>query len=121
MPVRIATFADLQLIAKVLAAAFYDEELNAYFFPYRETHPEDYLRAWYHVVLKKWWDYNSIWIVSYVLVKSSEGSHNKGDGCQQEQITGAAQWSMEGIKHKTSTGLGDYINPGKAMWLERPC
>lgn len=87
MPIRVAKYGDLRVIAEVLAAAFDGEELNSYFFPYRKEYYADYVKAWYHVVLEKWWNYNSIWLVSYI--KSTEAE-------SREIITGASQWERAG-------------------------
>lgn len=88
---RIATFADLKSIAEILAAAFYDEELNAYFFPNRKQYPEDYVHAWYQVVLERWWNCDNVWLVSYTdrLIDSN------GIAGRPSEVTGAAQWATE--------------------------
>ena len=98
MPVRLATYRDLHTIAEVLAAAFDGEDLNSYFFPYRKEYPADYIKAWYQVVLEKWWDYSVVWFVSY-----KEGEHT---------ITGCAQWERAGEGSSDFWGLSSW-DPSK--------
>lgn len=113
MPVRIATFADLESIARVLAAAFSDEELNAYFYPHREKYPEDYIRSWYHTVLEKWWGYDNIWVVSYEATNpaSDTSKHDSSQG----KVTGAAQWARVGNKPGEMLGLYGVWDPSKSL------
>ncbi|KAK5940892.1 hypothetical protein PMZ80_007309 [Knufia obscura] len=94
MSLRVATYADLTRISEILAAAFYDEELNDYFFPYRRQYPADYLSVWKQVVLEKWWDYNSIWLVNC--------EHAGGDS---GQVLGVAQWSRAGSNSECLWGV----------------
>lgn len=120
MPVRKATFADLRSIAEILAAAFYDEELNAYFFPHRQQYPEDYVQAWYQTVLEKWWDYDNVWIVSYIDVKQDAKSSSDESTGIQGQITGAAQWARAGVENGKPLDLQRKLDPSKFLlegWL----
>lgn len=102
MPIRFARYSDLRVIAETLAAAFDGEELNSYFFPYRKEFYEDYVRAWYHVVLEKWWNYNGLWLVSFI-----EGSNGA------ETITGASQWERTGKGAEKVWGLNSW-DPSKS-------
>jgi hypothetical protein len=85
MPIRRARYSDLPTISSILAASFYDEELHAYFFPQRQQYPDEYVRAWYQKVLKCWWDYSRVFVVSY---------DEAGRGA--EVITGVAEWQRVG-------------------------
>lgn len=94
MPLRLATYADLPRISETLAAAFYDEQLNDYFFPHRRQYPDDYVRAWHHCVVERWWDYNSIWLVNYEHVDS-----------RVNEVVGVAQWCRAGVGSEAVWGL----------------
>lgn len=118
MPVRIATYADLKSVAKILAAAFDNEELNAYFFPYRKQHPEDYLKAWYQVVLEKWWDYSNIWVVSYEPKEPVVGTIHAKPGStisQEGNVTGVAQWARTGLGSEKLWGLHGSWDPSESF------
>lgn len=111
MPVRLATFADLGSIARVLAAAFYDEELNAYFYPHRDKYPEDYVRSWYQIVLEKWCGYDNIWVVSYEVKTSGSGSVKDRNVPVPHQVTGAAEWVRVGSRPGELLGLYGPLDP----------
>lgn len=124
MPVRLATFADLESIAHVLAAAFYDEELNTYFHPHRDKYPEDYVRSWYQTVLEKWCGYDNVWVVSYDVEESDPSS--VGDGTSiRHKVTGAAEWARVGHRPGELLGLYGFWDPsqscssfkGQTCWL----
>lgn len=91
---RAATYADLPHVSQTLAAAFYDEQLNDYFFPHRRQYPDDYIRAWHHGVVEKWWDYSNIWLVN------REEGQEKG-----KEILGVAQWRRAGVGAESLWGL----------------
>lgn len=93
MPVRTARYSDIPRIASTLSKAFYNEEFHAHLFPFRHEYPDDYLTAWKHVVLERWWDYHSIWYVY------------EGD---QHHIFGAALWSRSGVGSDQLWGLGGW-------------
>ena len=65
MPLRVAQHSDTLPISRVLACAFHDEELNAYFFPTRNEYPDDYLSVWRQEISQKWWNWNYVFVVSY--------------------------------------------------------
>jgi len=94
MPLRLANYADLPRISEILAAAFYDEQLNDYFFPHRRQYPDDYVRAWHHNVVEKWWNYDSIWLVNY----------EHADG-KRDEVVGVAQWCRAGAGSEALWGL----------------
>lgn len=113
MPVRLATFADLEPIARVLAAAFYNEELNAYFYPHRDKYPEDYVHSWYQTVLEKWCGYDNVWIVSYDVDNSDSVSGKDRNASARHKITGAAEWVRVGRKQGELLGLYGSWDPSE--------
>ncbi|RMZ89220.1 hypothetical protein DV736_g3557, partial [Chaetothyriales sp. CBS 134916] len=65
MPLRLAQHSDILPMSQVLARAFHDEELHAYFFPGRNDFPHDYFRAWRQQISQKWWNWNYVVVVGY--------------------------------------------------------
>ncbi|KIY03998.1 uncharacterized protein Z520_00690 [Fonsecaea multimorphosa CBS 102226] len=106
MPIRLARYSDLDAVSKILAAAFYDEELNDCIFPYRKQFPDDYVFVWKQKVVKNWWDYNKIWLVSY----EKDPSQKSG-----EIITGAAEWGREGKGSDRLWGLVRWWDPRRLI------
>lgn len=122
MPTRRATYSDLKPMAEVLAAAFYDEGLNRYFFPHRKEYPQDYLRLWYQMIVTRWWDYDSIWLVSYEGSGAHvadggggvSGTHVQGPGLP---ITGVAQWSRFVAQPGLLQRIWRLVDPSKRSCL----
>ncbi|KAK5090431.1 hypothetical protein LTR05_000603 [Lithohypha guttulata] len=110
MPLRLATYKDLPAIAHVFTQAFYDEELNDYFFPYRKQYPDDYIRAYYHVLLERWWGYTNLFVVSYDTPESGSTLPNDEvlTGPNGQKITGVAQWSRVGLGSEKLWGIGGW-------------
>ncbi|EXJ63329.1 uncharacterized protein A1O5_11650 [Cladophialophora psammophila CBS 110553] len=106
MPLRLATFSDLDAISKILAASFYNEELNDRIFPYRKQFPDDYVFVWKQKVIKSWWDYNKIWVVSY----DKDPAQKSG-----EVITGTAEWAREGKGSDRLWGLVRWWDPRRLV------
>ena len=102
MPLRLATISDLTPISKLLAASFYDEELNDHCFPFREQYPADYLSVWKEKISKDWWDYKKIWVVSFAQGTSPSG------------ITGVAGWAREGEGSDELWGLWRWWDPSES-------
>jgi len=111
MPLRLAMLSDLGPISKILAASFYDEELNDLIFPYRKEYPDDYILVWKQKVVKTWWDYNKIWVVNYEKVSTSE---NKSG----EIINGVAEWGRTGKGSEELWGVVRWWDPRR---LISPC
>ena len=105
MPLRRATFSDLGQISKILAASFYNEELNDHIFPYREEYPDDYVFVWKQKVVKSWWDYNKIWVVSYEKDPTEKST---------EVITGVAEWEREGKGSDELWGVMAWWDPSES-------
>ncbi|KIW86241.1 hypothetical protein Z517_01636 [Fonsecaea pedrosoi CBS 271.37] len=106
MPIRLAKHSDLGAISKILSLSFYDEELNDHIFPYRKQFPDDYLSVWHQKVVKSFWDYNKIWIVSY----EQDPSQRSG-----ELITGAAEWGREGKGSDRLWGVVRWWDPRRLI------
>lgn len=118
MPIRPATYRDVRSIAETLAAAFYDEGLNVYFFPHRKEYPEDYVRAWYQAILPRWWNYDSTWLVSYDDLKDDKSTSGKNSSAHATgnlalKITGAAQWGRTVTQRGLLERLWRYVDPSK--------
>lgn len=104
MPLRLATLSDLDPISKILAAGFYNEELNDHIFPYRTQHPDDYIFVWKQKVFQSWWKYNKVWIVNYEKAPTEQSG---------EIITGVAEWGREGKGSDQVWGVMRWWDPSE--------
>ncbi len=111
MPLRLATSSDLGRISQIAAASFYDEELNDHIFPYRKQYPGDYVSVWKEKVVKSWWDYHKIWVVSYDEISTEKSG---------EVITGCAEWGREGRGADRLWGVVRWWDPSEYIMRQTP-
>ncbi|EXJ77508.1 hypothetical protein A1O3_09735 [Capronia epimyces CBS 606.96] len=110
MPLRLATFSDIGPISKILAASFYDEELNDHIFPFRKQYPHDYLSVWKQKTVTGWWDYSKVWVVW-----ENEDGLTGPNTTSGTTITGVAQWGREGEGSDRLWGLVRWWDPRRLI------
>ncbi len=89
MPIRAARLHDLPPLSKILAEAFYDDELmGPVLHPHRQSFPQDYQRFWEHKVLEWYWDYSHQLNVTYYVKQNDKG--------HEEVLTGVGDWVRHG-------------------------
>lgn len=119
MPIRFATRRDLPAIAETFAAAFREEELHVYFFPHHKEYPEDHARAWYQVLLVRWWNYDHTWLVSYGDNSPKNAQSISGDEVDSAvkrddaSITGAAIWVRNVAQPGILRSVWNWIDPSE--------
>jgi hypothetical protein len=85
--IRFARFADLQSIARVMGAAFFDDDLfGDIIHPHRKQYPDDVNLYWLRRAYVNFWNYRWRWLVA-VDVDASTG---------KEVVVGVAQWERMG-------------------------
>jgi hypothetical protein len=120
MPVRLATTADIPIMAQVWTASFGPDPLFQYLFPRQKEYPDQFLRAGREGVWAYWYDYSQVHVVSYELqdVEAAGADERSalipatgGKRRQVEVITGAARWARVGKGWETSRGLWGRWDP----------
>ncbi|KIW10148.1 hypothetical protein PV08_11109 [Exophiala spinifera] len=114
MPVRLATRADMPVMAQVYVASFGPDRLFKVFFPRMDEYPDDFLRAAEEHLWLTWYDYSKIILLSYRRGPQTPGgeqtpllaSGNKNDDDadadadadknNQQVITGISVWGRNG-------------------------
>jgi L-amino acid N-acyltransferase YncA len=82
MSIRPARYSDLDIIANILAAAFWNgDAIGRFMHPHREKYPQDFQEWWKRRVRAHWWDYKFTLLVS-----------TDDDG----KVTGFAEWVAHG-------------------------
>ncbi|KAI4244961.1 MAG: hypothetical protein L6R42_010318 [Xanthoria sp. 1 TBL-2021] len=105
MPRRIAQRRDLPSIASTYAAAFWDEEvMGKLMHPYRQEHPQDFLRYWRYEVAEWYWSYSHQIVVSYETMQTS-------DGDEEQLLTGVADWIRHGEGWERLWGIWAWWDP----------
>lgn len=103
MSIRPARYSDLDSIADILTAAFWNGDIVGRFMhPYREKYPQDFREWWKRRLRALWWDRKFAFLVS---------TDGNGD------ITGFAKWAA----HGTSAKKVDLwrLDPRKCYFLMR--
>ncbi|CAL8584128.1 hypothetical protein XPA_009733 [Xanthoria parietina] len=105
MPLRKAQRRDLPRIASTYAAAFWDEEvMGKLMHPYRQEHPQDFLRYWKHEVAEWYWSYSHQIMVSYETKPTR-------DGDEEQVLTGVADWIRHGEGWERLWGIWAWWDP----------
>ncbi|KAL8991968.1 MAG: hypothetical protein Q9169_007488 [Polycauliona sp. 2 TL-2023] len=105
MPLRLAQRRDLPTIASIYAAAFWNEEVQGQLMhPYRQEHPQDFLRFWTHKVEEWYWSYRHQMIVSYETKQTSDGN-------EEQMLTGVADWIRHGDGWEHLWGVWGWWDP----------
>ena len=109
MPLRKAHRRDLPRIASTYAAAFWDEEvMGKLIHPYRQEHPQDFLRYWRHEVAEWYWSYSHQIMVSYE-------TRQTRDGDEEQVLTGVADWIRHGEGWERLWGIWASWDPRKSF------
>lgn len=83
---RTARYAELPEIARVMARAFWDDNLfGDLIHPHRDAHPADFDLYWLRRARVNFWDYRWTWLVA--VAKDEAG---------KEVVAGIAQWARLG-------------------------
>ena len=107
MPLRKAQRRDLPSIASTYAAAFWDEEvMGKLMHPYRQEHPQDFLRYWRHEAAEWYWSYSHQIMVSYETKPTR-------DGDEEQILTGVADWIRHGEGWERLWGIWAWWDPRK--------
>jgi len=86
MPLRQARLSDLGIITSITAAAFHDEEVvGPVLHPHRQQYPEDYLAFWTRKIREQYWDYGTMFMISYYLTSSDPTSASSGEVCSSKK------------------------------------
>ena len=110
MPLRKAQRRDLPRIASTYAAAFWDEEvMGKLMHPYRQEHPQDFLRYWKHEVAEWYWSYSHQIMVSYETKPTR-------DGDEEQVLTGVADWIRHGEGWERLWGIWAWWDPRKSIY-----
>lgn len=104
MPIRHARYADIPIMARVLAASFGPDGLFQIMFPHQDEHPEDLVTAFRRSLRVAWWDYSKVLMLSYENAKDDvetldDEYHQlltKRNG-QNEIVTGFVEWQRVGL------------------------
>ncbi|KAF2266266.1 acyl-CoA N-acyltransferase [Lojkania enalia] len=95
MTIRPARWADLPVVAKLCAAAFYEDELfGPLMHPQRADYYEDYECFFTRRMRENWWDWTHVWWVATVQENG------------EEVVVGVAEWELMGSvadKHKLAS------------------
>lgn len=114
MPLRIAQRRDLPNIASTYAAAFWDEQvMGKLMHPYRQEHPQDFLRYWRYEVAEWYWSYSHQIMVSYETKQTSGGD-------EEQLLTGVADWIRHGEGWERVWGIWAWWDPRKLFSPQRP-
>ena len=129
MPVRLATKADLPIMARVLAASFGPDPLFQVIFPGQREHPDAFVQAMEESLWLCWYDYSRRLMVSYYDVStevqpsgeqrpllSTEGSRLSID----QVVTGVAEWKREGDGWEAVYGIWGRWDPRKHFIISTP-
>lgn len=107
MPLRIARYSDINVIARIYAAGFHDEEYNGELLhPYRLQYPDDYVEFWRRKFRERYWDYHRVYVVSFI-------EETGANGQKQEVLTGVATWARTGLGWTKVWGLLGWWDPSK--------
>ncbi|KAJ9611327.1 hypothetical protein H2200_004511 [Cladophialophora chaetospira] len=102
MPVRLATRADIPIMATVLSAAFGPDSLFQHLFPYQDEYPQDMESAMRENLWLAFYDVKKVLMISYESTPK-DGGEEEGGGERQAliprkgragegTITGLAEW-----------------------------
>ena len=99
MPVRLATGADIPIMASVLSAAFGPDALFKHLFPYQDEYPQDMEAAMRENLWLAFYDAKKVLVVSYDSTVKDGGEQGERQAliprkgrAGEGTITGMAEW-----------------------------
>jgi len=122
MPLRLATKADIPIMATVWAAAFgQSDRLFDFMFPNKKEYPQYYEQAAREALWPSYYDYSKVMMVSYEISKGDEEDQSnettallaksKSKDGQREIITGMAEWERIGKGWEQVNGVWGWWDP----------